>query len=142
MSNSETQRKDRDLLFLSLFLKRSVTQVTDQEVAYYRQHPNEIDEVTAPLNVHLFFLWAGTLLGIGCVALSKSLKFYGLLAFLSEGGSEFVIDIVFEIGVALIGAAVTAYLLGILLNRQQDNAKQWRKELRRRIQLLEKSRKG
>jgi hypothetical protein len=71
-------------------------------------------------------MWAGTLLGIGCVALSKAIKFYGWLVFLSEGGSEFV----FEIGVALIGAAVTAYPLGILLKRQPANAKQWRKELR------------
>jgi hypothetical protein len=39
----------------------------------------------------------------------------------------------FEIGVALIGASVTAYLLGILLNRQQSSAKKWRSELRKRI---------
>ena len=38
-----------------------------------------------------------------------------------------------EIGVALIGAAVTAYILGILLNQQQDNAAAWRSEIRRRI---------
>jgi hypothetical protein len=46
---------------------------------------------------------------------------------------EFVIDIVFEVGVALIGAAVTAYILGILLNQQQDAAAKWRLEIRRRI---------
>jgi hypothetical protein len=97
MSNSETQRENRNLLFLSLFLKRSVIEVTDQEVAYYRQHSNETDEVTVPLHLHRFFLWAGTLLGIRCIALSKALKFYALRAFLSEGGNEFVIDIVFEI---------------------------------------------
>ena len=56
----------------------------------------------------------------------------------SEVGSEFVI----EIGVALIGAAVTACLLGSLVNRQQGNAKQWRKQLRRWIRALEKSRQG
>lgn len=27
--------------------------------------------------------------------------------------------------VALIGAAVTAYILGILLNKQQDSAAEW-----------------
>ena len=40
---------------------------------------------------------------------------------------------IFEVGVALIGAAVTAYILGILLNQQQDNAAAWRSEIRRRI---------
>ena len=47
---------------------------------------------------------------------------------------EFAVDIVFEVGVALIGAAVTAYLLGILLNQQQDRAAAWRSEIRRRIE--------
>ena len=59
-----------------------------------------------------------------------------------EWGSEVSSEFVIEIGVALIGAAVTACLLGSLLNRQQDNAKQWRKQLRRRIRAMEKSRQG
>ena len=32
-----------------------------------------------------------------------------------------------------IGAAITAYILGILLNQQQDNAAAWRSEIRRRL---------
>jgi hypothetical protein len=36
----------------------------------------------------------------------------------------------------LIGAAVTAYILGILLNQQQENAAHWRAEIRRRIEVL------
>jgi hypothetical protein len=58
---------------------------------------------------------------------------FSQIAILSEGFIEFVVDIIFEIGVALIGAAVTAYILGILLNQQQDNAAVWRSEIRRRI---------
>jgi hypothetical protein len=52
---------------------------------------------------------------------------------MSEGVSEFIVDIIFESGVALIGAAVTAYVLEILLNKQQVNAAEWRKEIWRRI---------
>ena len=52
---------------------------------------------------------------------------------MSEGYRAFVIDIVFEVGVALIGAAVTAYILGILLDQQQENAAKWRAEIRRRL---------
>jgi hypothetical protein len=52
---------------------------------------------------------------------------------MSEGFSEFVIDIVFEVGVALIGAAVTAYILELLLNQRKENAAEWRKEIWRRI---------
>ena len=122
-------------MFIKLFLKSSPTEVTDEEVTYFRDHPEQIDEVTAPVNVHKRFLWGGALLGTLFVGLSKVIKF-AHVTFFSEGPLEFVVDIVFEIGVALIGAAVTAYILGILLNQQQENAAHWRAEIRRRIKLL------
>ena len=124
--------RQRDRMFLRLFLKSVPDQVTDEEIAYFRDHPEQIDEITAPVNVHKYFLWWGALIGVGLVGVSKLIKFAGLVV-LSEGYREFVIDIVFESGAALIGAAVTAYLLGILLNQQQDNAATWRSEIRRRI---------
>ena len=119
-------------MFLKFFFK-SAREVTAEEVGYFRDHPDQIENWTAPVSVHKMFLWGGALLGTAFVALSKVLKYFQLVAFMSEGLREFVIDIVFESGVALIGAAVTAYLLGILLNQQQENAAQWRGEVRRRI---------
>ena len=127
------RQQDRDRVFLRLFLKSSPSDVTEEEVAYFRDHPEEIEEVTSPVNVHKLFLWAGALLGFVFVGLSKVLNYSGLLGFMSKGFFEFVVDITFEIGVALIGAAVTAYILGILLNQQQENAAKWRTEIRRRI---------
>ena len=123
-------------MFFKLFLKSATSEVTDEEVAYFRNHPEEIDEVTAPVAVHKLFLWAGALLGTLLVGVAKVIKF-SQFAIISEGVSEFVIDMVFETGVALIGAAVTAYILGILLNQQQDNAANWRVEIRHRISELE-----
>ena len=130
--NSEAD--NREQMFLKLFLKSKPGQVTDEELDYFRKHPDQIDEVTAPVNVHKLFLWAGTVLGIICVGVSKVLKFQPLISSLSEGIREFAVDIVFEAGVALIGAAVTAYILGILLDKQQDNAAKWRAEIRRRLE--------
>jgi hypothetical protein len=130
MRNAESKQRDR--MFLKLFLKSAPSEVTDEEVTYFRDHPDQIDEVTAPVVVHKLFLWVGALLGALFVGISKVIKF-SQLSVLSEGMLEFTIDIVFEIGVALIGAAVTAYILGILLNQQQDNAATWRSAIRRRI---------
>ena len=76
------------------------------------------------------------------VGLSKILKFQPVLENLPEGLREFGIDIVFEIGVALIGAAVTAYILGILLDQQQKNAARWRAGIRRRLKARKTGRKG
>ncbi|EXB05724.1 hypothetical protein NQ820_11245 [Acinetobacter baumannii] len=123
---------DQDKLFIKLLFK-STSEVTDEEIEYYRKYPDQIDQVTAPLNIHKIFLWAGALLGVVVVAVAKFLKFSGSLDFLSEGVLEFVIDIIYETGIALIGAAVTAYMLGVLLNKQQENATKWREEIRRRV---------
>jgi len=123
----------RDLIFLKLFLKAKAGEVSDEEARYFRDHPDQIDEISAPVNVHLIFLWLGTLLGVAIVAVSKWLKFSSILDFMSESFSEFTADIVFEIGVALIGAAVTAYILGILLNKQQENLVKWRYAIRKKI---------
>ncbi|MGI9481684.1 MAG: hypothetical protein ACR2OR_04915 [Hyphomicrobiales bacterium] len=46
---------------------------------------------------------------------------------------EFFEDLTFETGLALIGAGVTAYMLGILLNTQQENAQKWRRMIRKKI---------
>ena len=127
--------KQRDRVFIKLFLKSSPAEVTNEEVTYFRDHPELIDEVTAPVNVHKLFLWVGALLGTLFVGLSKTIKF-AHFTFFSKGLLEFLVDIVFEVGVALIGAAVTAYILGILLNQQQENAARWRAEIRRRIETL------
>jgi hypothetical protein len=122
----------RDKIFLKLFVKDKFT-ITQEEINYFRKHPDEIDEITAPLNVHKFFLLIGILLGVLMVAGSKILKFSSILYFQHGFFEEFVVDIIFEIGVALIGAGVTAYFLGILLNMQQENATKWRDEIRKQI---------
>lgn len=129
----DDKKSQSDKVFMKLFFTGSFSKVTEEEVNYFRENPELIDEVTAPVNVHKWFLWGGTALGVILVGLSKILKYNPIMDSFSEGVREFGIDIVFEIGVALIGAAVTAYLLGILLNKQQDNAAAWRAELRRRI---------
>ncbi len=123
---------DQDKLFIKLLFKSS-SEVTEDEVEYYRKYPDQIDQVTAPINIHKVFLWTGAFLGIVVVAIAKFFKFSGTLDFLSEGVLEFVIDIIYETGIALIGAAVTAYVLGVLLNKQQENATKWREEIRRKI---------
>ncbi len=129
----------RDLIFLKLFLKAKAGEVSDEEVSYFRDHPEQIDELSAPVNIHLRFLWIGGLLGTGCVAISKWLKFSSVIDFMSESLAEFSVEIVFEIGVALIGAAVTAYILGVLLDNQQKNAAKWRAEIRTKIDQLDGS---
>jgi hypothetical protein len=130
------EERTRDKLFLKMF-RKDKGEVTQEELEYFRRHPDEIDEIAAPVNVHKLFLIFGALSGILLVALSKVLKFSSVLYFVHGYLQEFLVDIAFEIGIALIGAGITAYLLGILLNTQQENAELWRTEIRSRIRETE-----
>lgn len=57
-------RTDPDSLFLRMLFRRPA-EITDEELAYFAEHPDQIDEFTAPINIHRLFLWAGALLGAG-----------------------------------------------------------------------------
>ena len=132
MKRSLKEKRIRDKLVLRMVLKKK-GEVTQEEVEYFRKHPDEIDAISAPINVHKLFLLFGGLFGILLVVISKILKFSTVLHLVYGSVEEFLVDIVFEIGVALIGAGITAYLMGILLNVQQENADSWRANIRSRI---------
>ena len=123
---------DRDSLLLRMLTTEKL-EISDDAMAYFRKYPDEIDEITASTRVHMFFLWVGIGIGMLAVAASKIIAALPLEHYLSEGVETFVVDIIFEGGVALIGAALTAYFMGVLLNAQQERARAFRREIRRRL---------
>ncbi|MEM1362443.1 MAG: hypothetical protein AAGF94_12120 [Pseudomonadota bacterium] len=113
---------------------RTKPDVTDDEVAYFSAHPEEIEAAVAPGRIHQWFLLLGSAAGFLLLVVSKLIDYLRLTEWLGEFLNELIVDLLFEVGVALIGAAVTAYLLGVLLVVQQKNARIWRQELRRQIE--------
>lgn len=103
-----TEKNKQRAVFSGLYRKTSPDMLTEKELAFFKDYPEAIDEVTTPVNVHKFFLWLGILLGVSISAFAKWLKFSGF-TIISESVMEFSVDVLFEIGVALIGTAVTAY---------------------------------
>jgi len=122
----------RDWLTLKALFRHGVS-VTLEEIDYFEKNPDEIDEITTPVHVHKMFLGIGIVLGFLLVFISKIMKFVDGPTVQPGFFEEFVEDITFETGVALIGAGVTAYMLGILLNNQQENAQEWRRMIREKI---------
>lgn len=131
-SKNKDREADREALFFEILTSGKI-EVSDDALAYFRKHPEEVDEVTAATRVHMFFLWVGLGVGVLAVAMSKILSQLPLEDYIGTSFEEFLVDLVFEGGVALIGAALTAYFLGVLLNRQQERAKAFRKEIRRKL---------
>jgi len=122
----------RESMFFKMLMSEKI-EISEEELEYFQKFPEEVDEVTGSTRVHRFFLWAGLAIGLLAVALSKLIRALTLETYLGEALSEFLVDIVFEGGVALVGAALTAYFMGVLLNSQQHRAKAFRKEIRRRL---------
>lgn len=56
MNQTNKEGEIRDRFALKLLLTDQ-TDLNDQDVAYFKKHPDDIDEITAPVNVHKFFLW-------------------------------------------------------------------------------------
>lgn len=123
---------DRDTVIFQILTSDKI-EVSDEAIAYFRKYPDEVDEVTAETRIHKIFLWAGLAFGLAAVAVSKVLSILPLENYIGLGLEGFLVDVVFEGGVALIGAALTAYFLGILLNTQQERARLFRKEIRRKL---------
>ena len=71
MRSEDATRKER--VYWRMFRETGAPRVTEEDLAYFRDHPDEIDEVTAPVNVHKLFLWAGALIGIVLVTLLAGL---------------------------------------------------------------------
>ncbi|MEL7104659.1 MAG: hypothetical protein AAGM21_01975 [Pseudomonadota bacterium] len=122
----------RERIHLRLFLG-AADQPTKDEIAYFAEHPDEIDEISEPMRLHRAFLWFAVISGGLIVGLAKVLGTVEDPVFFSGVWREFMVDIVFEAGVALMGAGVTAYFMGVLLNNQQAKTKRWRKQLRAAI---------
>jgi hypothetical protein len=70
MSRESTHR---DLIFLKLFLKAKVGEVSEEEARYFRDHPDQIDEKNN-LEKHRI----AVLLGLG-LAIVIILTMYGIL---------------------------------------------------------------
>lgn len=107
--------------------------VSEEEVVYFRSHPDQIDEISAPANLHQMYLALCFLAGIFLFTLSKAISHFDWLSSLHPLFQEFFIDLFSEISTALMGAAIVTYVLVIVLNKQQKVARAWRRELHERI---------
>ncbi|MEM0907186.1 MAG: hypothetical protein AAGJ94_07475 [Pseudomonadota bacterium] len=119
--------------FFAKWTSDETVKISQEEIEYFTEHPDEIDDFASPIRLHKLFLLIGMTIGVLGVAVAKVLTHSGLLSALPEGVVAFITDIVFEVGVALIGASIVTFMMGIVMNRQQKNALKWRDDIRKRI---------
>lgn len=137
MASDHDRDAQRDRLLMR-FVSRvasgaEVHAVTDDEVEYFRAHPEEIDDFAAPIAIHRVFLYGGVGVGAVTAVSARAIEATGALGALSPFVERIIVDLAFGVGVALISASITAFMLGTLMNQQQRSAHRWRADLHARI---------
>jgi len=108
-------------------------EITEEMVDYYEQNPDELDLIINKEYFHISFLSVFFILGLGITILVRVIAY-----FFSSGLGQFIndvlLDIVSELGIAIFGGAVVAFLIEFLNKRQYQQNINFRKQIKKRIE--------
>jgi hypothetical protein len=112
-------------------------EITDEIVEYYRKNPSDLDLIIDKEYFHSKFIKFFFILGLVITVSSRVLKFLFHNTW-AEFINDIVLDIISELGIAIFGGAITAYILERMKQKKyQDNVK-FRNEVIEKIKKIEK----
>ena len=106
--------------------------ITEQELAFYRKHPELIHAIGSKSTIYRAVLIVVFVTGFLLVAVSKVVKF----EFGADSDSylvELAVDLIFEMGVALWGGVATAVLLQNFVQRQYKEGRRYQQEIMKEL---------
>jgi len=111
-------------------------EVTDEIVEHYRKNPSDLDLIIDKEYFHSKFIKFFFILGVVITVSSRVLKFFFHKTW-AEFINDILLDIISELGIAIFGGAITAYILERMKQKQyQDNVK-FRNEVIKKIKKME-----
>ena len=106
--------------------------ITEQELAFYRKHPELVEAIGSKSTIYRSVLLIVFVTGFVLVAVSKVVKFK--LGDVSDSFlMELVVDLIFEMGVALWGGVATAVLLQNFVQRQYKEGRRYQQEIMKEL---------
>ncbi len=108
--------------------------VTDEIVEYYRKNPDDLDLLIDKEDFNVKFITYIFFLGLIITVGSRILAFMFADVW-GEFINSVVLDVSSEVGIAIFGGAVTAYLLEYLQKKQYEENIAYRNEIKRRIEM-------
>jgi len=106
--------------------------IPEVELELYRQHPELIDAIGSRTVIHRVVLATVFVAGLALVVLSKGVKFV-LVGSAAPWLMETVVDLLFELGVALWGGVATTVMLNHFMNRQYQIGRSYQQAIRRQL---------
>ncbi len=107
--------------------------VTDKVVEYYRQHPDELDFIIDKERAHTKLLGFLFVLGLVITIGSRVLAYF-FEEIWGKFMNDVVLDVSSELGIAIFGGAVTAYLLEVLQAKQYKENVAYRNAIKARLE--------
>lgn len=119
----------------ALLLVEDAADLTDRQVEYLRDHPEILDMIGDRSSLGTRHLWRLLVAAVVLVALSKLLvaRFDDALG---QMFADVIVDLVFEMGAALIGSVATVIFIEHREKKQFIENIQFRNAVQRRIALL------
>ncbi len=107
-------------------------EVTEEIVEYYKKNPDELDLLIDKEDFNIKFLSYFFIFGLIVTVGSRVLSFmFGDVW--GEFVNHVVLDVISEVGIAIFGGAITAYLLEYLQKKQYEENIAFRSEIKRRL---------
>ena len=108
-------------------------EVTDEMVDFYEQNPEELDLIVNKEFFHITFLSLFFFLGL-VITIGARMISYFFGEFLGEFVNNVVLDVLSELGIAIFGGAVVAYLIEFLNKRQYQQNLKFRRKVKARLE--------
>lgn len=108
--------------------------ITDEMVSYYRENPDELDLLIDKEDFNIKFLTIFFVIGLLLTVGSRIWPFI-FPHLINEMIDHLIFDVFSELGIAIFGGAITAYLLEYLQKKQYEENIAFRNEIKRRIAL-------
>ncbi|HAA10510.1 MAG TPA: hypothetical protein DCE41_01970 [Cytophagales bacterium] len=103
--------------------------ITEEVLRYYEKNPDELDLIINREAFHIAYLGIIFVLGIGATVAARMVAyFFGDQ--LGEFVNSVVLDVISELGIALFGGAVVAYLIEYLNKRQYQQNIKFRRQVK------------
>jgi hypothetical protein len=110
----------------------SEQEVSDELISYYENNPEELDLIIEEEEFHSRFFTLIFILGIAITAISKIVQLL-FKQWLPEFIDKVILEISSEMGIAIFGGALVAYLIEFLKHKQFKKNQEFREKIKNRI---------
>lgn len=107
--------------------------ISDELVEYYKENPDDLDLIVDKEHFNSSFLGFFFILGL-IITIGARIVQYFFGDFCGDFINNVILDVLSEVGIAIFGGAIVAYLIGYLKENQYEQNMRFRSEIKDRLE--------